>query len=36
VIPVLPFVFVSGWRAVGVGVGISALALFGIGRRSPS
>ena len=31
VIPVLPFVFVSGWTALGVGVGISALALFGIG-----
>jgi VIT1/CCC1 family predicted Fe2+/Mn2+ transporter len=31
VVPVLPFVFVSGWRALGVGVGISALALFGIG-----
>jgi vacuolar iron transporter family protein len=31
VVPVLPFVFISGWRALGVSVGISALALFGIG-----
>jgi VIT1/CCC1 family predicted Fe2+/Mn2+ transporter len=31
VIPVLPFVFVSGWTAVGAGAAISALALFGIG-----
>src|SRR5262249_34614218 len=31
VIPVLPLVFVSGWTAVGVSVGVSALTLFGIG-----
>lgn len=31
VIPVLPFVFASGWTAVGLGAAVSALALFGIG-----
>jgi VIT1/CCC1 family predicted Fe2+/Mn2+ transporter len=31
VIPVLPFAFASGWKAVGLGAAISALALFGIG-----
>jgi vacuolar iron transporter family protein len=31
VIPVVPFVFLSGWTAVGAGAAISALALFGIG-----
>jgi VIT1/CCC1 family predicted Fe2+/Mn2+ transporter len=31
VIPVLPFVFASGWMAVGLGAAVSALALFGIG-----
>jgi VIT1/CCC1 family predicted Fe2+/Mn2+ transporter len=30
-IPVLPLVFVSGWTAVAVSAGVSALALFGIG-----
>ncbi len=30
-LPVLPFVFASGWTAVAISVSVSALALFGIG-----
>ena len=31
ILPVLPFVFASGWTAVIISVSVSALALFGIG-----